>query len=34
VPHKKAHANGSPGLYGFAPQEMRVAIDNIRVTAN
>jgi len=34
VPHKKAHASGSPGLYGFAPQEMRVAIDNIRVTAN
>jgi hypothetical protein len=34
VPHKKAHANGSPGLYGFSPQEMRVAIDNIRVTAN
>lgn len=34
VPHQKAHASGSPGLYGFAPQEMRVAIDNIRVTAN
>ena len=34
VPHKKAHANGSPGLYGFSPQEMRVAVDNIRVTAN
>ena len=34
VPHKTAHHNGSPGLYGFAPQEMRVYIDNIRVTSN
>ncbi|HTH47332.1 MAG TPA: PQQ-binding-like beta-propeller repeat protein [Candidatus Limnocylindria bacterium] len=34
VPHKHAHANGSPGLYGFSPQDMRVAIDNISVTAN
>jgi hypothetical protein len=34
VPHARAHRSGSPGLYGFAPQDMRVAIDNIRVTAN
>lgn len=34
VPHARAHRNGSPGLYGFAPQDMRVAIDNIRVTPN
>jgi outer membrane protein assembly factor BamB len=31
-----AHANlcGSPGLFGFSPQNMRVYIDNIAVTAN
>ena len=34
VPVKHAHASGSPGLYGFAPQEMRVYIDNILVTPN
>ncbi len=34
VPVKNAHATGSPGLYGFAPQEMRVYIDNILVTPN
>ena len=34
VPHKIAHQNGCPGLYGFAPQEMRVFIDNVSVTAN
>ena len=34
VPHKIAHTEGSPGLYGFAPQDMRIAIDNISVTAN
>lgn len=34
VPVKHAHAAGSPGLYGFAPQEMRVYIDNILVTPN
>ena len=33
-PHKLAHTHGSPGLYGFSPQEMRVAIDNITVKAN
>lgn len=33
VPHKHAHANGSPGLFGFAPQSLfRVYIDNISVT--
>ncbi len=34
VPHKHAHQNGSPGLFGFAPQDMRVFIDNISVTPN
>jgi outer membrane protein assembly factor BamB len=34
VPHKHAHENGCPGLYGFAPQDMRVYIDNVLVTAN
>lgn len=32
VPHKTGHKNGSPGLFGFSPQEMRVYIDNIEVT--
>jgi len=31
VPHKTAHQNGSPGLFGFSPQDMRVYIDNIQV---
>jgi len=34
VPHKTAHQNGSPGLFGFSPQEMRVYIDNLNVTTN
>jgi outer membrane protein assembly factor BamB len=34
VPHRTAHQNGSPGLFGFAPQDMRVLIDNIQVTQN
>jgi hypothetical protein len=34
VPHKTAHQNGSPGLFGFSPQDMRVFIDNISVTPN
>lgn len=34
VPHKTAHQNGSPGLFGFAPQSQRVFIDNIVVTKN
>jgi outer membrane protein assembly factor BamB len=34
VPHQIAHASGSPGLFGFAPQEQRVCIDNISVTGN
>jgi hypothetical protein len=34
VPHRTAHRNGSPGLFGFAPQEQRIAIDNIVVQAN
>ncbi|MBL9173037.1 MAG: hypothetical protein JNL10_05840, partial [Verrucomicrobiales bacterium] len=34
VPVPKVHLQGSPGLFGFAPQEMRVAFDNIAVTPN
>ena len=34
APHQHAHANGCPGLFGFSPQDMRVFIDNISVTAN
>jgi hypothetical protein len=34
VPHQTAHQQGSPGLFGFAPQEQRVFIDNVSVTAN
>jgi outer membrane protein assembly factor BamB len=32
VPHQTGHQSGSPGLFGFSPQEMRVYVDNIRVT--
>ncbi|MBI3269030.1 MAG: PQQ-binding-like beta-propeller repeat protein [Planctomycetes bacterium] len=35
VPHKRAHASGSPGLFGFSPQNrVRVYVDNVSVTAN
>ena len=34
VPHKTAHKQGSPGLYALSPQEMRVFLDNVRVTPN
>jgi outer membrane protein assembly factor BamB len=34
VKHKYAHENGSPGLFGFSPQDMRVYIDNVAVTPN
>ena len=34
VPHKTAHRSGSPGLFAFSPQEMRVFIDNVKVFAN
>jgi outer membrane protein assembly factor BamB len=35
VPHKNAHAEGSPGIFGFAPQSLfRVYVDNVSVTAN
>jgi hypothetical protein len=34
APHKTAHQEGSPGLFGFSPQAERVYIDNIKVTAN
>ncbi len=31
---KLAHTNGSPGFFGFSPQDQRVALDNLRVTPN
>jgi outer membrane protein assembly factor BamB len=34
VPHRQANAHGSPGLFGFSPQDMRVYLDNIVVTPN
>jgi hypothetical protein len=34
VKHKTAHREGSPGLFGFSPQDMRVYIDNISVKSN
>jgi hypothetical protein len=33
VPHKTAHQNGSPGLFGFAPQ-VPVYVDNVSVVPN
>jgi hypothetical protein len=34
VPVARANDCGSPGLFGFSPQNMRIYIDNIAVTAN
>jgi hypothetical protein len=34
VKHTHAHPMGNPGLFSFAPQEMRTWIDNVAVTAN
>ncbi len=34
VKHQTAHQEGSPGLFGFSPQDMRVYIDNIKVNSN
>lgn len=34
VPHQHPNRHGSPGLFGFSPQDMRVYIDNISVTQN
>lgn len=34
VPHRLANTHGSPGLFGFSPQDMRVYLDNITVTPN
>ena len=31
---KHPNTNGSPGLFGFSPQDMRVYIKNIAVTSN
>ncbi|MFN3651085.1 MAG: PQQ-binding-like beta-propeller repeat protein [Armatimonadota bacterium] len=35
VPHKNAHQEGAPGIFGFAPQsKFSVYVDNISVTPN
>ncbi|MFT6617563.1 MAG: outer membrane protein assembly factor BamB [Limisphaerales bacterium] len=34
VKHQNAHTQGSPGLFGFAPQEVLCHIDNVKVTPN
>jgi outer membrane protein assembly factor BamB len=34
VKHRTAHQEGSPGLFGFSPQDMRVYIDNVKVAVN
>ena len=34
VPLNKMHTHGSPGLFGFSPQEQRAWIDNVVVTPN
>jgi hypothetical protein len=35
VPHKNAHKQGSPGIYGFSPQNrFAVYVDNVSVTPN
>ena len=34
APHAHAHQSGSPGLFGFSPQDMRVYVDNVLVTPN
>jgi outer membrane protein assembly factor BamB len=34
APLKVMNQNGSPGLFAFSPQNMRVFIDNVAVTAN
>jgi len=34
VPHHTAHRSGSPGLFGFSPQDMRVYVDNVEVSPN
>jgi hypothetical protein len=33
-PHRTAHQQGSPGIFAFSPQDMRVYVDNVRVTPN
>lgn len=34
APHRIGHQSGSPGLFGFSPQDMRVYLDNVKVSAN
>ncbi len=34
VPHQTGHRSGSPGLFGFSPQDMRVYIDNLEIIPN
>jgi hypothetical protein len=32
VAHRTGHAAGSPGLFGFSPQDMGIYIDKVEVT--
>jgi outer membrane protein assembly factor BamB len=34
VKHRTAHQEGSPGLFGFSPQDERVYLDHVKVTPN
>ncbi|MCE9608886.1 MAG: PQQ-binding-like beta-propeller repeat protein [Chthoniobacter sp.] len=34
LPVKRVHLHGSPGLFGFSPQEQRAWFDNVTVTPN
>ncbi len=34
VPHQTGHQAGSPGLFAFSPQDMRVYVDNVEVIPN
>ena len=34
APNPRVHRQGSPGLFGFSPQDMRVYIDDIQVSQN
>ncbi len=34
VPVKTVHTHGSPGVFGFSPQEQRAWVDNVAVTPN
>ena len=34
APHKVAHKNGSPGIFGFSPTDMPAYVDNLTVVKN